>query len=615
MHDIQTSRFHAPYPIAIRGIKGPLDLAVVIIQDRDGLSLSLWHGHNQQLTPVDYTNVSFATTITPDGKYILDLDDPTGSELGHLHAFPIAGGSSIDLTPQQGAYTIRGIDTSLDGQSVLITGADDNGFFVILTPIHDPSQARTVFTSANESWSGILSADNTLVAVETTDHNPGIRRFATSVVDVATSTVIAVLSDGPLAPVRPVRFAQTAGDMRLLAYTEASGFARPVIWDPGNGDRIDIPLPELHGDVIPLDWHSASGMILLVHVAEGIHQLYEHDIATGITHKLAHPAGSYFEPDVGAEFPMIWASYYTHTGTKRLTHSSWDVPLHLLESVHREPPQIVMAPHPVPSATPFTSHQITSRDGTNVQLWVGVPADRDTIRGIIFDVHGGPNLVTVDRYDALAQSWLDDGWIFASLNYRGSVTNGRVFREKYWRNVGVGEIADIEAAIDWLTLRHPAQKETMFITGASYGGFLTLLALAKLPDRFRGGFAHVALCDWVAAYQQMNPAIKTAWRCFMGSDPADDITPWQYASPLTYIATVRAPVWLNQGLYDSRTPPKQALQYAEALKAQGGDVRLDWFAGGHMPGGLAGMHNDFQKMHTLANRALHGQRWDDTDAS
>ena len=144
---------------------------------------------------------------------------------------------------------------------------------------------------------------------------------------------------------------------------------------------------------------------------------------------------------------------------------------------------------------------------------------------------------------------------------------------------------------------------------------MTLLALAKLPDRFRGGFAHVALCDWVAAYQQMNPAIKTAWRCFMGSDPADDITPWQYASPLTYIATVRAPVWLNQGLYDSRTPPKQALQYAEALKAQGGDVRLDWFAGGHMPGGLAGMHNDFQKMHTLANRALHGQRWDDTDAS
>ena len=614
MYDTQaTQRFHAPYPIVIRGIKGDLDLAVVIMQDHAGLSLSLWHGQNQQLSPVDFANVSFATTITPDGQFILDLDDPTGSELGHLHAFPIAGGPAIDLTPHKGAYTIRGIDTSLDGKSILITGADDSGFFVIMTPIHNPHHACTLFASPNEAWSGILSADATLVAVETTDHNPGIRRFAISVIDVTTSTVIAVLSDGPLGPVRPVRFAQTAGDMRLLAYTEASGFARPLIWDPRSGDRIDIPLPALHGDVIPLDWHSASGLILLVHIAEGIHQLYEHDLTTGITHKLAHPSGSYFEPDVGAEAPMIWSSYYTHTGTKRLTHSSWDVPLHLLESVQREPPRTVMAPHPVPSATPFTSHQITSRDGTNLQLWVGVPANRDTIRGTIIDLHGGPNLVTVDRYDALAQSWIDAGWIFASLNYRGSVTNGRAFREQYWRNVGVGEIDDIQAAIDWLTLRHPAQKDTFFITGASYGGFLTLLALAKLPDRFRGGFAHVALCDWVVAYQQMNPAIQAAWRCFMGSDPANDSTPWQKASPITYVASVRAPVWLNQGLYDSRTPPKQASHYAEALKAQGGDVRLDWFAGGHMPGGLAGMHNDFQKMHMLASRALQGQRWDEIE--
>jgi hypothetical protein len=79
MHDTQTiPRLHAPYPIVIRGIKGDLDLAVVIMQDHAGLSLSLWHGHNQQLSPVDFANVSFATTITPDGQFIWISTIPLG---------------------------------------------------------------------------------------------------------------------------------------------------------------------------------------------------------------------------------------------------------------------------------------------------------------------------------------------------------------------------------------------------------------------------------------------------------------------------------------------------------------------------------------------------------
>jgi dipeptidyl aminopeptidase/acylaminoacyl peptidase len=85
-----------------------------------------------------------------------------------------------------------------------------------------------------------------------------------------------------------------------------------------------------------------------------------------------------------------------------------------------------------------------------VQLWVGLPKGLEQPRGVILEVHGGPNLVTVDRYDALAQSWIDDGWAYAALNYRGSVTFGREFRESFWGRVGVGEIDDIDAAISWL---------------------------------------------------------------------------------------------------------------------------------------------------------------------
>jgi dipeptidyl aminopeptidase/acylaminoacyl peptidase len=243
-------------------------------------------------------------------------------------------------------------------------------------------------------------------------------------------------------------------------------------------------------------------------------------------------------------------------------------------------------------------------------LWVGQPQGVEKPRGTILEVHGGPNLVSVDRYDAVAQSWTDDGWAYAALNYRGSVTFGREFRESFWGRVGVGEIDDIDAAISWLESEGLASADSIFITGASYGGFLTLLALGKLPNRIAGGLAHVAQADWVAAYPQMNPALQTAWRGFVGSDPEIDPTPWQVASPISYVEHVRAPAWLNQGAFDTRTPPEQAQRYADSLREKGGDVVLDWFQGGHMPGGLAGLAHDYRRMKELTDKALRGQRWD-----
>jgi len=603
-------RLGSPYTAVIRPVRGFGDLAVVTEQGKAGLSLLVWHGSSGELERLDFSQADYETTLTPDGRHILSLDDPTGSEVAHLHAFSRETGDALDLTPGLPDYTVRGLDCAVDSDTILITGANDDGFFALLTGVRDPDRARVIFRSPNETWSGILSADAQLAALETTDHNPGVRRFAVTVVDIATEEVIAVLSDGPLGPIRPVRFAQEPGDARLLAYTEASGYARPLVWNPLTGGRVDVHLPDLTGDVFPLDWHSPSGRLLLVHVDKGIHRVLEHTLVSDRTVALDHPPGSYFEPDVGATFPVMWASYYSRDGARRLLHSTWNTPLHVLESRGSESPTVALPPSPVPAGATFLSHTLQSHDGTQLQLWVGVPADPDHVRGTILEVHGGPNLVTVDRYDALAQAFVDAGWRYASLNYRGSVTFGREFREKYWGRVGEGEIDDIAAAVSWLEQHKLATRDSLFITGPSYGGFLTLMAVGKLPDHFAGGLAHVAQADWVAAYRQMNPAIKAAWVGFIGTNPDDDVDAWVRASPMSYVDSVRSPVWLNQGEFDTRTPPEQAQRYADALRGAGGDVLLEWFSGGHMPGGLAGMSHDFHRMIQLLDRRLRSERWD-----
>ena len=108
----------------------------------------------------------------------------------------------------------------------------------------------------------------------------------------------------------------------------------------------------------------------------------------------------------------------------------------------------------------------------------------------------------------------------------------------------------------------------------------------------------------------MNPALQAAWRGFVGSDPSVDLEPWRRASPIAYVTSVQAPAWLNQGMFDTRTPPRQAQHYADALRASGGDVLLDWFPSGHMPTGLVSMRRDYLRMTQLTDRALIGERRD-----
>jgi acetyl esterase/lipase len=618
-------RFDGPLLVTMRPARGRLDAALLVEQTRDGSAGSVWIPGTGTVAVPDL-QVPLNAALTPDATTLLIMADDHGSEVGHVHAFPVdRSGPAIDLTPSLADYVLRGVDIAPDGKLLALTTVDADGFALRVIPLEIDGdgaggetgdgtgrlrggEPRTLFHSANEAWDGILSADGRLAAIETTDHNPGTRRFAVTVIDVPTATVVAALVDGPLGPVRRVRFSDVPGDPRLLAYTERSGYARPVVWNPLTGERTDMDLPNLAGDVLPLDWHAASSRILLCHVDAGVHRLFEHSLGTGETTRIDHPDGACLELDVGDAYPEVFSSHYAADGRLRLAFSRSDIPLHVLERADDGSLRTMVPTADVPAGVRLASETVISRDGTPVQLWWGVPAGREP-RATILVVHGGPTYTIPDRYDPSAQAWLDAGFAYASLNYRGSVTFGRAFREGFWGRSGDAELEDVEAALEWLARRGLGDPRSTFISGASYGGHLTLLALGRLSDRFAGGLAIVAMADWTTAYAAMNPALQAAWRGFIGGTPQTE--PGKYArySAISYVDQVRAPVWLWQGAYDSRTPAAQAQRYFEALRAAGGDVVIEWFPGGHTAASLAALEQVQARMTDLVERALRGERW------
>lgn len=600
--------FAGPYLETVRPTAGGADLDLVIEEDRAGSVGRIWDASAGTLSdPLPFA-VGQGAALSPDGRWVVDLDDDGGSEVGRLYAVRTDGGERVELTPGWSAYVLRGLEFSADGSTLAMTAVDDEGYHLVVLPAEPWGSARTVYSSPNEGWYGHLSADGTLASIDTTDHNPGVRRTAVTVVDVESGHQVSVLEDLPAGPIRAVRFSGRIGDPRLLVSTERSGFARPAVWNPLTGDRVDLDLPDLSGEVMPLDWHAESASVLAVHIDDGVQRLLLLTDDGSARSVLGDGDGSYVHPDVADVYPVYSGSYFAPDGRVRVVGSRWDVPLHVRTHAPGRSPQVLLPPREVPDGRRLTSSVIESADGTGVQLWWARPGAEP--RGTVLEVHGGPNLVAIDGFDPSAQAWLDAGFAYASLNYRGSVCFGRTFREGFWGVGGDRELEDIESAIHWLRDQGLAVPATTFITGASYGGHLTLLSLGRLPGMFAGGLAHVAMCDWKAAFDDMNPALRSAWTAFLGGRPDEVGDLLERYSAINLVDKVTGSVWLNQGSRDTRTPAAQAQRYADALRASGGDVVVDWFDAGHEPTGLAALEENQERMLGLVERTLAGVRWD-----
>jgi dipeptidyl aminopeptidase/acylaminoacyl peptidase len=216
-----------------------------------------------------------------------------------------------------------------------------------------------------------------------------------------------------------------------------------------------------------------------------------------------------------------------------------------------------------------------------IQAWVGQP-DGPGPFPTILSVHGGPEGVSGDVYSPRLASWIDHGYAVCALNYRGSTTFGRDYQQAIWQDIGHWETEDLAATAAWLVDHGVAEPGGIVLTGGSYGGYLTLLGLGRLPSLWAGGVALVAVGDWLRMYDETADALRAYQEQLFGGPP--DAQPERYrdASPITYVADVAAPLLVFQGSNDTRCPPGQFRAYEEAARAAGKSIEVEWFEAGHI---------------------------------
>jgi dipeptidyl aminopeptidase/acylaminoacyl peptidase len=539
-----------------------------------------WEVETETLEPItnDPTGKTSAW-LRPDGEWVVWHADRAGNEFGHFVARRWAGGEAVDLTPDLPEYTTFAAAFSRDGWFAASIVRDDLAQLLVFPSSAEGFGSPIVLDPGPGFVSDLRLASSTgdgrarSVALATTA-GEGLS-LTLRVVDTATGLVQREVRHRRGA-VSPVEFAR---DGRLLGSTTRSGEMRPIVLDPSGALR-EFELTELSGDVVPLGLSPDDREVVVVESNRAVQSLHVLDLETGAVRSLDTVTGT-----VWLSFAPLSPRFAPDGSLLVIREDAGTLPevISLDARDGRRLRTLISAP-PVPSTRPFRSVDIPSTEGALVQGWLGVPEGSGPFPTIL-EIHGGPQAHETDRFHAPGQAWLDHGFAFLTLNYRGSTGFGRDYEQAIWGRVGELELADMVAARDWLVGEGIAQPGAIVVTGGSYGGYLTLLALGRRPDLWAAGVAYVAIADWRLMHED-GVGLREYQEALFGGSPEQTPDLHAAASPIMYVERLKAPLLIIQGRNDPRCPSRQLEAYLEEARRLGKDVEVDWFDAGHGHGGI-----------------------------
>ncbi|MDG0817025.1 S9 family peptidase [Bdellovibrio svalbardensis] len=211
-----------------------------------------------------------------------------------------------------------------------------------------------------------------------------------------------------------------------------------------------------------------------------------------------------------------------------------------------------------------------AKDGTKIPMFVRRPAEcLNKLCPVIVNFHGGPEGQSIPGFSSWAQIFIDAGFILVEPNVRGSDGYGKKWLHSDDKAKRLDVIGDIEDCATYIKANWKVNGQTpkVGITGGSYGGYATLLAMTKYAGAYDAGVAAVGMSNLVTFLQNTAP-YRRALRMAEYGDLEKDHDALVALSPVTYINQLKSPLMIIQGANDPRVPVGEALQIQKLLESK-----------------------------------------------
>jgi dipeptidyl aminopeptidase/acylaminoacyl peptidase len=517
----------------------------------------------------------YSGTWSPDGKWIAFQQDTGGNELWDLFAIPSDGGAAVNLT---GTPDVReeAPHWSPDGKTLAFNRKPKQSTVydvaVLDWATHQVKQL-THETTPNHLWQIVAwSGDGRTIYANRED------------VSFQDADVYAIdVADGKTTNLTPHQGQQlymasslSPDGKRLLMTSNAKGgYQNVAVLDLPN-----LPLKwitDTKWEATALDFSPDGNRFTYAINADGRIDLFMADATSGRSERIAISPGlngsagypTSFSPSgdrllISHESAIDPVDYWVYdVGSKQNRQLTFSAIASLTTS-----------PRPAAHVVSYKSF-----DGKTISalMWLPFNLERDGTNPALVLPHGGPTGQMVDGWSPRIAALVSRGYICIAPNVRGSTGYGMEFQKANYQDLGGGDLQDEVFAAKFLVATGYVDAKKIGITGGSYGGFMTLMALGRTPDVWAAGVELFGIIDWKTMLQHSDPLLQQYERSLLG-DPVKDRAAYEAASPITYFKDVKAPLLVLQGDNDPRVPKEEAEQVVDLLKRAGKTVDAHYYA-------------------------------------
>ena len=223
-----------------------------------------------------------------------------------------------------------------------------------------------------------------------------------------------------------------------------------------------------------------------------------------------------------------------------------------------------------------------SFDGLMISAMLFVPPGGPSGRGIVLP-HGGPEMQSLNLWDQIVQMFVMKKFSVILPNYRGSTGYGGKFLHLHDKDLGGGDLKDTLNAGRYMIQKGYADDDKLGFWGASYGGYLCMLALTKAPDLWAAGVSVVGYFDCETEFENERGFLKAYDMSKMG-DPKENRELYRDRSPIYFLENLQAPLLMTASARDVRCPPTESREVVKRLKKMGKEFEYHEYKDeGHWP--------------------------------